>query len=205
MVKESNQISSKLEDWICFATLIHWGIYNEQKQSKKKGLEVVHSQEEKLKIQEKVGIGFQSTTHFREFQDYQSLPRHPRKLFQSFPGPEALRNSFHNSHGLVHFSNSIFAIYASLAHLIYIFLFIIMFASYWYHLIAFSVQESWYAIVRVPLLVLGVFSIGKIRPFFWYHDAREDEMSWLVPLPFIYIACIWFFECHGFVVTARCP
>ena len=147
---------------------------NKNKAKKKR---VVHSKEEKMKIQEKVGISFLSTRHFKAFQDHQSLPRHPRKLFQSFPGPEALRNSFYNSHSLVHFSNSIFAIYASLACFNYIFLFIIEFASYWYHLIAFSVQESRYAIVRVPWLVLGVFSLGKIRLGFWYHDAREDETS----------------------------
>ena len=144
-----------------------------------------------------MGIGFQSTRRFRAFQDYQSIPRHPRKLFQSFPGPEVLKNSFHNSHGLVHFSNSIFAIYASLAHLIYIFLFIIEFARYWYHLIAFSVQESWYAIVRVPWLVLGVFSLGKIRLWFWCHDARGDETSWLVPTLVIYLACIQFLRWTG--------
>ena len=149
-------------------------------------------QGENLKIQEKVGIGLQSTRHFKEFQDHQSLPRHPRKLFQSFPGPEALKNSSYNSHGLVHFSNLIFAIYASLTCFNYIFLFIIEFASYWYHLIAFLVHESRYAIVRVHWFVLGVCSIGKIRPGFWYHDARGDETSWLVPAFFIYIACIQF-------------
>ena len=41
MAKESNQISSKLQDSVCFATLIHSRVYNEQEQSIKGGLEVV--------------------------------------------------------------------------------------------------------------------------------------------------------------------
>ena len=44
---------------------------------------------------------------------------------------------------------------------------------------------------------LGVFNAGKIGLWFWYHDAREDETSWLVPLPFIYIACIGFWNVTG--------
>ena len=54
MAKESNQISSKLKDWICFATLIHWGIYNEQKQSKKKRLEAWNYQKKTQNFGQKV-------------------------------------------------------------------------------------------------------------------------------------------------------
>ena len=69
MAKESNQISSKLKDWICFATLIHWGIYNEQKQSKKRGLEVVHSQEQNWKNSRK------SVIRFSIYMEFQSISK----------------------------------------------------------------------------------------------------------------------------------
>ena len=105
MDKESNQISSKLQDPICFATLIHSSIYNDQVQSIKEGLAVVKEQEQTQKSWQKVGLSFHSTGPFKVIWGQQSHPGRALKLSQSFARLGASKDMSYNSYGLPTFQN----------------------------------------------------------------------------------------------------
>ena len=137
-------------------------IYIERIQGKNKGQRSCIAKKKTEKIQEKVGISFQSTRSFKAFQEHQSFPRHPRKRFQSIPGLETPRIVLYASHSFPKkldsdFTNSCtFSTFDCYTHVYHCVCKLII----PFNCIFMPVHDI--SIVRVLCSYLGVFNAGKI-------------------------------------------
>ena len=126
-----------------------------------------------------------------------SLPGSTSKLYQSRTSVLVPRIHPHDSHGLPIFPKLNLVILAHSSWFNSIFLFIITFASYLYHLISFLWTVSRFTIARFCCFVLGFLCAGKIGPHERHHDVQNVKTVRFMELDVIYHAHGGFWDKPG--------